>query len=227
MPKTLASLALVFSLVMPARALCGHPGPRLLCAEYFQEDAVVIAQVVKSRPVPNADDVDYTLYTMNVERVLRGRISPRFRVIQGNDSGRVGFPWEKGESYLLFISYKKEYKAWALDGCSNSGPIELVAETLKSIEQLRAGGHGGTIQGLVWPDAGATVTARGTTGVFKATTSEEGEFEIHVPAGEYRVSVRHAGKRFEPDFLSYEDPRRLRVRNGGCAQVQFLVSDRK
>jgi hypothetical protein len=227
MLKTLASLAPVLSLVVPAGALCGHPNPRLVCAEYFQEDAVVIAQVVKSRPVPSAEDVDYTLYTMNVERVLRGGISPRFRVIQGNNSGRVGFSWVKGESYLLFISYNKEYKAWALDGCSNSGPIEEAARTLKSIDQLRAGGHGGTIQGIVWPDAGATVTARGTTGVFKTTTGEEGEFEIHVPAGEYRVSVRHAGKRFEPDFMSYEDPHGLRVRNGACAQVQFLVSERK
>jgi hypothetical protein len=195
---------------------------------------VVTAKVLKIRHVTVSEDEDYLLYTMQTERVLHGGVRAIFRVIDSPyPSGNALSP-KKGERYLLFLSYQKDYKAWALDGCGNSDLLERSAETLKGIDRLQAGGTGGTVQGNVWlaGDAtvlasGATVLVRGKQGTFKATTDKQGNFEVHVPAGVYSATVFQEGKHFEPDVWSYEDPKRFRVSNGGCAQVQFELIEQK
>jgi len=224
MRKILVLPACIILLATSVGALCGYPRPRLLCAEYFQEGAVVTAKLVGTRHITpaNPDEDDYYLLTMQTQRVLRGRIGARFRVYEGNNSGRAQFEWRKGASYLLFISYIKDQKGWALDACGSSGPMDGSAEILKNIERLQTGGNGGTIHGNVWGDSGVTVLAKGTLGLFRAVTDKEGNFEIHVPAGDYSATAVLEGRRFRPDDMSYEDPKRFRVSDGGCAQLQFL-----
>lgn len=211
-----------------AGAKCPDPSPRLLCAEYFQSDVVVTATLLKTRLVSTEDD-DTIFYTMRTKEVLRGKIGSIFKVIDCRCSGAAGVPAEKGHQYLLFLSYKKDSRAWALDGCGSSDDLENAEETLKRIHELRAEGDGGTIHGSVWDNqnatvmaSGVTVVAKGKPGIFKALTDKEGNFEIHVPAGVYSVTVTGEGKQFEPDVWSYEDPKRFRVSDGGCAQLQFL-----
>ncbi|HEV2963657.1 MAG TPA: hypothetical protein VG649_17660 [Candidatus Angelobacter sp.] len=220
MQKAYASALVVLWLATSASARCLDPSPRLLCAEYFQSDAVVTAKLLKTRRVTLPDD-DYFLYTMRTERVFRGKVPAVFKVVDDAGTGRALIPEEEGPGYLLFLRYQKPYKAWSVDNCGNSHPLSESADTLKRIDQLQAGGNGGTIQGVVFLDPGSTVLVRGKQGTFKTTTDQQGHFEVHVPAGQYSVSVIHQGKRFEPDDLSYEDPKKLRVHNGGCAQVQF------
>ena len=59
--------------------------------------------------------MDYHLYTMQTERVLRGKINPRFRIYEENSSGRAAFQWKEGETYLLFLSYIKR-EGWERTG---------------------------------------------------------------------------------------------------------------
>ncbi len=55
----------------------------------------------------------------------------------------------------------------------------------------------------------------------QATTDDRGIAEIHVPAGDYKVSV--LGKEQLRLFdLSYESPDRVVVENGGCARIQYF-----
>jgi hypothetical protein len=225
----LASVMLVLLLETSASASCAQLGRRLLCAEYFQSDAVVTAKVLKIRHVTVSDDDDYLLYTMQTERVLRGKMPAIFKIVDSPYTHRA-LVGKRGQRYLLFLSYQKNYKAWAVDECGNSGPLEESTETLKGVDQLKLGGTGGTVQGNVWQwdgnvsvsTSGATVLVKGKQRTFKATTNKDGNFEMHVPAGVYSATVTHDGKqRFEPGIWSYEDPRRFRVSNGGCAQVQF------
>ena len=214
-------------------ALCGHPTPRLVCAEYFHEQVVVTATLVRIRHfVPKDPDGDeYDLFAMETTRVLRGKIPQHFRVIQEYNSGRAGIDWTLGESYLLFLFYSAEDKAWSLDGCSNSDLLSKSGTVLQEIQRLQTHkGNGGTIQGLVWPGPNTTVLVRGMHLNFKTTTqaNQRGEFSVHVPAGFYTVWPVHQGKRFEVDFLSYQDPRKIEIVDGGCAQMQFNVrEDRK
>ncbi len=49
---------------------------------------------------------------------------------------------------------------------------------------------------------------------------------VHVPAGLYAVWPIHKGTQYEVDFRSYENPRKIRIESGGCAQVQFNVREK-
>jgi hypothetical protein len=223
-------LLLILLMASAAGAKCSEPGPRLVCAEYFQSDVVVTATLLKTKLISTEDD-DTLFFTMRRNQVLHGKIAPVFKVIDCLCSGAAGVPREEGHQYLLFLSYRKDRRAWVLDGCGNSDDLEDADETLKRIHELRAGG-GGTIHGNVWGNeeatvmaAGVTVVAKGRRGIFKTVTDNEGNFEIHVPAGVYRVTVTGKSRQFEPDIWSFEDPKRFLVSDGGCAQLQFLPAE--
>jgi hypothetical protein len=212
-------------LISSAGAVCMTPQPRLVCAEYFKEQTVVIAQLVRSSYVDRKNDeaMDYHLYFMRSKEVIRGRIDPEFRIYEENSSGRAGFDWKEGETYLLFLSYSRQDRGWELDGCGNSGPVSKSAAALKEIKKIKAAtsATGGTISGTIWLEAGVSVSATGNLGTFRTISDREGRFSMHVPAGKYSVHVRERGSRFAPDDLSYELPSNVHVENGGCVQIQF------
>lgn len=218
------SLALLWCLLISsAHAVCMDPQPRQVCAEYFREQTVVIARLVHSRYVDPKNAIDYHLYSLRTERVLRGRIDPEFSIYEENSSGRASFNWEKGETYLLFLSYSKHDRGWEFDGCGNSGPITKSAASLKEIDKIIAvvNGTGGTISGEVGLESGVTVVAKGAVGSFRTTSDELGQFRIHVPAGVYSVKAIQRGARFAANDLSYELPSNVHIENGGCAQIRF------
>jgi len=163
---------------------------------------------------------------MHSEKVLRGNIDSSFQVWEENSSGRATFDWKTGNSYLLFF-YTKNDRGWVLDGCGNSGPLEQKQSALREIEALQQR-HGGMIQvavgadGWSWSPAisGAEVNARGTNGAFSGTTNDKGVAEIHVPPGQYSVTVQN--RRMQPYDLSFDDPQKVVIENGGCAQIQFV-----
>jgi hypothetical protein len=221
--KLCACALLLCVFVSSASAVCMGPQPRLVCAEFFREQVVVTARLVRTRYVdPKRDDaMDYYLYTMQTDRVLRGRIAPRFRIYEENSSGRAGFGWNVGETYLLFLSYMKGDRAWELDGCGNSGPLRKSAEVLKEIDKIKTATDGGVIAGEVWFDPGVTVIVQGTGGTFRTQSDKESQFRVQVPAGVYSVRPVERGARFVADALSYELPRHVRIQNGSCAQIRF------
>jgi hypothetical protein len=211
-------------LVSSAHAVCMGPQPRLVCAEYFHEQTVVIAQLLRSHYVePKGDPIDYHIYSMRAENVLHGRIDPEFRIYEENSSGRANFDWKEGETYLLFLSYSKQDRGWELDSCGNSGLISKSSAALKEIEKISAATNktGGIISGEVWLETGVTVIAKGSAGTFRGTSDTQGQFHIHVPAGFYSVRAMQLGARFAADDLSYELPRKVYIQNGGCAQISF------
>jgi len=70
------------------------------------------------------------------------------------------------------------------------------------------------------------VEAQGAAGLYAATTNEKGEFQLNVPAGRYVVIASKDGFTFDTADISYEDPRKIRIEPGGCAQVQFAKGQR-
>jgi phosphatidate phosphatase APP1 len=161
---------------------------------------------------------------------LRGQIAETFQVHEGNDSGRATFDWKIGRKYLLFLSYSEPDKSWELDGCGNSGPVSGAKAVLEQIAVIQAHhDESGVIHGEVSEQAlsdavpGVHVEARGTNGLYTATTNAKGEFEIKVPAGRYTVRATAAGRSFDAADLSYENPRDLHIEAGGCAQIQLAA----
>jgi hypothetical protein len=222
--KLCACAFVLLFLVSSAGAVCMIPQPRLVCAEFFKRQVVVIARLARVRYVnpKGADAMDYHIYTMQTDRVLRGKIDATFRIYEENSSARAGFDWEVGETFLLFLSYSKEDHGWELDGCGNSRPLKEAAKVLSEIENIKSAADGGTITGEVWFHPGVRVIAQGTGGTFQTRADKDGQFRIQVPAGAYSVRAVQRGTHFVADDFSYELPRRVHIQNGGCAQIVFV-----
>ncbi len=227
--------AVALLLPLPAMSFCSVPQPRLVCAEYFASQLVVEATLVQTGELHDKDDpegISAYVYTLRVNRALRGKTAGTIRVYEGNDSGRATFGWVPKREYLLFLSYVGSEKSWELDGCGNSGPLSDAGMALSEISAIKAARGGGVIHGVVseqalsTPIRGVHVEARGATGRFAATTNEKGEFQLNVPAGRYVVRADKDGFTFDTADISYQDPRSIRIEPGGCAQVQFARVER-
>jgi hypothetical protein len=164
--------------------------------------------------------MDGYVYTMRTEKLLSGRLDDTFQVWEENSSGRATFDWKLGKSYLLFF-YTKDNRGWVLDGCGTSGPLAKAQSALREIADFPKS-HGGMIQVALRGDAisGVEVNARGTSGSFVAKTNAKGIAEIHVPEGEYSVTVPKMDV-MTFDF-SYDLPGKVAIENGSCAQIQLI-----
>lgn len=231
----LLSAVLALLCAAPTMGVCSVPQPRLVCAEYFASKLVVEATLLKVRTIRDKDDpegVSAFVYSMRVDRVLRGDITGIFEIYEGNDSGRATFGWKTGQKYLLFLFHSTSQKLWELDGCGNSGPLSLANGVLEQIAEIqRHNGSDGVIHGVVSqqalssPISDVPVEARGTGRVYKATTNAKGEFEIKVRPGRYTLRGTKPGFSFGKADLSYEDPQNLRIEWGGCVQVQLVARE--
>jgi hypothetical protein len=211
--------------------LCEMPHPRLVCAEYFKSQAVVQAKLVSVKYVPERNGASSHLYRMQTLKVQRGEIGQSFDIYEENSSGRATFDWKPGRPYLLFLHfYSKADGGWVIDGCGNSGPLSKAQVALKKIDEISQA-KDGIIQVVIggnWtsysaPLRGARVRARDSEHSYWATTNSSGVANVHVPSGEYKVSI--PGERNLTLFdLSYEDPQKVTIEAGGCAQIQFVAS---
>lgn len=201
-----------------------------MCAEYFASQVVVEGTLLRTETIHDKSDPQAALayvYTLTVDKVLRGAVAGPIRVYEGNDSGRATFDWDQGTSYLLFLSYAPAAKAWELDGCGNSGPLARASVALSDIDLIKTAHAGGTIYGSVGremisaPFPGAHVEIQGKR-TYSAISDQKGEFEVKVPVGTYRVHVVADGFSFANSDISYADPEEIRIEPGGCAQVQFV-----
>jgi carboxypeptidase family protein len=237
----LLCICIVLLLPLPAMSFCNVPQPRLVCAEYFASQLVIEATLVRTYDDESEKDKkDYPdlpppayIYSLRVNRVLRGKAARTILVYETNDSGRATFDWVPGREYLLFLFQSSEQKeAWALDGCGNSGPLDKANVALSEIAAIKAARSGGVIHGVVSeqalssPVVGVRVEAQGTAGHYSATANEKGEFQLNVPAGRYVVLAIKDGFTFDTADISYENPRNIRIEPGGCAQVQFARPQR-
>ena len=228
MKKSLLLLTIaLLSCATSAKGVCNDPRPRLVCAEYFASKVVVEATLVRVKSIHDRNDPDggaAYVYKLNANRVIRGDIDDAFRVYEANDSGRATFGWKIGRRYLLFLSYSDSDKVWELDGCGNSGPVSGAKAVLKQIDAIQASHGNGVIHGAISQQESSQVRveARGTNGVYTTKTNSKGEFEMEVPPGQYDVRAIRKGLSFYTADFSYENPHKLQIEPGGCAQVQLV-----
>jgi hypothetical protein len=232
--RTWNAIVLLTLLANQAGALCNLPRPRVVCAEYFQSKAVVVARLAGTSLVKDSyGDVVGTYYSMTVEQSLRGQVSRLFRIYEGNDSGRAPFDWKTGNSYLLFLREENPNGGWMIDGCGNSGPSESTKSALQQIEAIDPAANQALIQGVVWdfatpgPVAGVKIEARGPDGTNTAETKDDGRFVIRVVPGRYQVWAFSPGKTFVAKDISYEHPDNVVLESGSCAQIQFVEATKK
>jgi hypothetical protein len=229
-----AAPALAVLLVRSASAVCQVPQPRIVCAEYANSKAVVIANLRATQHIAERFDTDGQLYSLTVRTLLRGDVGTTFQIWEGNDSGRATFDWKVGTDYLLFLAryVPKPIPAWVIDGCGNSGPTSGSATVLQAIKSAQASTSDSLVSGMVSTDSWTTgvpdviVRAVGARQSFSAKTDQGGRFLLRLPNGKYMLEAAREGWSFMPGY-GYENPRNLNVSPGYCAQVHFSGAERK
>jgi hypothetical protein len=228
------AIVLLTLLAGQAGARCNVPRPRLICAEYFQSKAVVIARLTGVTPVKDDyDDLTGTYYSMTVEQLLRGQVARTFRIYQVNDPGGTKADWKTGGSFVVFLRQQTPGGSWTIDGCGNSGPSDSKQSALDQIDMLDPNSNRAKIQGSVggasfaFPLAGVQIEASGPGGVITTETNAIGKFELRVAPGKYQVRALSPGKTLVADEFTYENPDNLVLENSGCAQVQFVEATMK
>lgn len=229
MKRELTILLIALLISSSAWCVCRVPQPRLVCAEYSQSKAVVIAKLVGITRVPK-NDPDYSIYKLAVVRRLRGQVPQTFELYEGNDSGRATFDWNLKEKYLLFLEQGNNpatHGDWIVDGCGNSAPLANARATLRQIQHMSSMGKRGAISGMVSTDSwttgvpGAAIGISGDHRTFEMKTDANGRFSQAVPVGVYTINASKNGKPIAAEPFGYEDPRHVVIAPGGCAQVQF------
>ncbi len=226
MRKYLAFSLLFLCWSVPALAFCGPS--RLICGEYAHSEAVVEAKLIRIQHFfpKNKDKQDWFIYTLESTQIHKGTIEKEFRIHEENDSGRAGFDWKKGESYLLFLNRDGE-GAWWPYGCGNSDNLRKAGRTIEVINSLSSRSEGliqGSMSGMPPGPNKLKIRVEAKDGgqSYEGRANENDFFRIHVPAGRYRVLVSLDGWTFKKDsIMSYEDPADIRIENGWCAQVVF------
>jgi hypothetical protein len=197
----------------------------MVCAEYSHGKAVVVGRLTQITAIPRGAP-DYFVYKMDLVRELRGSVTPTFEIYEGNNSGRATFDWKRGTSYLLFLEVDDKNR-WAIDGCGNSAPLSKAGTALKQIQDGIDGKLPSTISGTVstgsWTTGvpGVDVKISGTNGFWKIKTDAQGRFSAVVPPGDYEATASMDGRLIPAEPFGYENPQRLTIKRGGCAQVQF------
>lgn len=226
--RVLISLALLcylpcanaFQLVPQAKA----------CNLYFKSAAVFVGKVISTTPYTgNSDGWSYKL---KVIKSFRGKLGPTVIVRTEASSGELGL--NDGFTYLLF-AYRDNGGPLFIVSDGVSGQLIYPKREISKLEGIVAASHrngGGEIYGrIVTPDqfpeglAGVHVLVSGSGKTYSLVSGEAGWFHVHVPAGSYSATAAHSGWLFKPLELSQDNPKRFRVANGGCAQIE-IVADR-
>lgn len=215
---------------LPAWCFCWVPQPRLVCAEYFQSKAVVVARLIRTTNGPG-EFPDYFVYKLVVVKRLRGQVPQTFKIYEGNDSGRAPFDWNVNQRYLLFLEQPAPWSRnmWTIDGCGNSAPLTQAKRALKEIHDISKAGDKGTIVGMVSTDSWTTgvpdtdIRILGGRESLEVHTNSSGRFTETVPAGTYVVTAAKNGVNILPLLFSYENPQHVVIHPGGCAEIQFAL----
>ncbi len=229
--KRLLCLAYAVAMLLSgprAMAYCNQPQPRLVCAEYFATRAVVRATLLHGRAIHDKKESEAVLahvYTLKVDEVLHGQAPDEIQLDDENDSSRVTFDWTLNGKYLLFLDYLPKDHVWSVDSCGNSGPLAKAQRAVAEISAVHSAHGGGAVYGFLMgnnpqdPIADVHIDAVGSKGTFEAVSSKDGKFKIQVPAGEYRLVNKGRKLSFQKYDISYEDPMKIHIEAGGCAQI--------
>lgn len=208
-------------------AVFPEPAPKV-CSEFFKSDFVFTGTVVSTTELAaKGDFVGGWTYRLKVLTVFRGVDRQTVEVSTENASAR--FPLKTGTSYLLFVS-KQQGRFWVYDG-GNSRVLEQSAKQLQDLGRLKRPERGGWLEGQVVSRGGhgwapipraLLLVSSGNGNTKRAYADASGEFRVSVASGNYRVVVSAPGWLIKPFDLSYDDPERLSIQDGQCAQMLFV-----
>ncbi len=223
MKRSLAGIVLLMSWRI-AWGTCLHPTPKV-CSEFFRSDAVFLGAVTARQEVIDDEGfIEGWIYKVRLTRTFKGGLPRDLSVHVPNDSGRLTL--DVGREYVLFAS-EIGGRLEIVNDCGPASDPDRKQEVIREIQALH-GASGAVIEGetvrgtSTGPGVpGVIVTATGVGKVLRARTDRNGEFRVRVPPRRYRVAVNPDVA--IPSDLTLDDPDSLELKQGQCAQIQFLV----
>lgn len=114
-------------------------------AEFRHAAFVVTGRVLGGHNISTPDDPEgyaWTIYTVQVLEVFKGRPQRTIRLLSENTSSR--FSMDTGETYLLFVSHssmtetagQERLPADYIDNCGNSAPAKDAESAIKTVRDL-------------------------------------------------------------------------------------------
>jgi hypothetical protein len=222
----LLSFGALFTLcVMSVNAVAVDSVPNLrVCAEYFHSAAVFTGKVLSEREVPMQGDRDPGwVYRVRVLKTYKGTVHGVIDVYTSNTD--ISFPLKVGSAYVLFAD---DWQRGALEigTPTNSGLLRKRARTLAAIARVEQARGRGEITGRVFSRGTPLskppmkVLATGTAN-YSVLTDRNGRFRISIVPGDYKVRLAADGWTVRPYLMSYEDPDKIRIHDGQCADIWF------
>lgn len=233
--KRKTGISLLFWLISTqAWCVCRVPQPRMVCAEYSQSKAVVLAKLVGVTSVPK-DDPDYFIYKLSVVRTLRGQAPQSIKLYEGNDSGRATFDWKLNKKYLLFLIQPNPatHNDWTIDGCGNSAPFAKADAVLRQLQGNPSARKDGIIAGMVGTDSwtkgvpGVTVRISGVHQTLEVKTDDNGRFSQVVPVGTYKITAVKNGTVIGAEPFSHENPEHVVIDSADVHRCNLLIHTNK
>ena len=98
--------------------------------------AIVLGKVTRKKDLVEdpayPDGLTATIYTVQVSRFVRGKVTPIIQIRSENDSGR--FCMDVGKEYLLFLSKDVQHGLFFVDSCGSSGVASDRESVLRQVE---------------------------------------------------------------------------------------------
>lgn len=228
-----AALVMLVSLTPTAKACsCMESGPP--CQAYWPASAVFTGQVIQvttfTSDQENLPGYQQKLVRFAVSQTFRGVSGMTVETITGNGGGDCGYPFEVGQSYLVYAYSDQKNNKLHASICSRTRLLSEAGEDLEYLQNLTRGQGGGTIFGSVGsfrnvksgyqpprPLPNVRITVEGSRGSSDVLTDDKGEYRLAgLFPGAYKVRIT------PPEGLWVADgERKVEIQDRGCAFVRF------
>ena len=232
--RQLGLLAALFTaaLFTPSRAdACSCVGGRPLCDTFWRMSSVFAGEVIDivEFEEPTTPGVQgrhlRRRVKLRVDRAFRGDSGAQIEVFTGVGGGDCGYPFQRGEKYLVFAS------SWegrlSVSACGPTRRLADATEELAYVSQSFLPAVGGRVFGQAQlgsgqsrsPAANYTIQLRGGGRQWTATTNAGGAFEfMNIPAGKYSLDATVPDTLFvsAPSEIELTDPR-------GCSRADLSI----
>ncbi len=169
-----------------------------------------------------------------IEEAITGAKSKQI-VINSKSGSSCDITFAQGETYLIFANGNAK-KGYGTGYCSGNMPIDQAGETLTALRNLPTTGAGGKLYGNVSESlkkrdeeftamSGISIKIQeigGRRKIYNAVTDNEGNYELIVPQGKYKVT---------PTIPTYAElglfsDETISVKDRGCTEKGFVVENK-